>query len=311
MKIEKGFKQFLIKTGVFVGLFLAIQILTIGISTSTKIPFYLTPFYLVDLAKVGFFVLILFFISYRERLSKLKENPFEIKSIIIFGILEILALISYFRFKVFILDNINLVNENLFLFQFLTYFMLFLMLAFLGLAVFGYEFIKKFIRTFKKEIFLFLSLSIVLYSSSYYVQKSWHYFSFVVANAVTWILSLTGKAILFFNDKLPAIQFNGFAIAIDSPCSGIESMFLFTILYLFIASLDWKVLNKKKLAIMFIPGLISVFLLNILRIYFLMLLGAYLSSSFALGMFHTNASWIFFLAYFGLFWRVLYKWMKK
>ena len=110
---------------------------------------------------------------------------------------------------------------------------------------------------------------------------------------------------------MPIIDFKGFRVAIDSPCSGIESMFLFTMLYLFITCFDWKVLNKKKLAIMFIPGLLSVFALNILRIYLLILIGEGISVNLALGLFHTNASWIFFMAYFILFWGLLYKWMKR
>lgn len=311
MKLEKGFKQFLIKSGIFVGLFLAIQILTMRISVDTQMPGYLTPFYLVDLAKVGFFILVLFFVAYREKLLKLKENKFEIKSIIIFGILEILALIFYFRFKLFLLNNLNIVNANLHLFQFLTYFILFLTLVFLGLAVFGYNFTKHFINKFKKEASLFIVLFLIIYILSNYVQKSWHYFSFIVAKSVSWLLSLISVSTLNFQGHLPLIRFKEFAVAIDSPCSGIESIFLFIMFYLFITCFDWNVLNKKKLALLFIPGVISVFLLNILRIYLLILIGAYSSPSLALGLFHTNASWILFIAYFILFWGVLYKWMKK
>jgi exosortase/archaeosortase family protein len=291
--------------------FLAIQILTIKISVATKIPGTLTPFYLVDLAKVGLFIGILFCVVYREKLSKLKEYKFEIKSFIIFGILEIISLISYFRFKAFVLNNLNIVNTNLHLYQFFTYSILFLILIFLGLAILGYKFSKYFIKGFKKEISLSLILFFIIYTLSYYVQKSWHYFSFVVAKSVSWLLNLITISTLGFQDKLPIIQFKSFIIGIDSPCSGIESMFLFTILYLFIAGYDWKILNKKKLAWMFIPGIVSVFLLNIIRIFLLILLGAYVSPSFALGMFHTNASWIFFLIYFGLFWKLSYKWMKR
>jgi exosortase/archaeosortase family protein len=62
---------------------------------------------------------------------------------------------------------------------------------------------------------------------------------------------------------------------------------------------------------MFIPGIISVFLLNIIRIFLLIIIGAFVSEKLALGAFHTSASMILFLAYFILFWSLLYKWMKK
>jgi exosortase/archaeosortase family protein len=310
VKLEKGFKQFLWKTGIFVVVFLAIQLVTIKITADTNIMF-LTPIYIVDLAKVGLFVLVLFFVAYRKKLFKLKEKKFETKSLITFGILEILSLIFYFKFKLFVLNNLNMINAHLHLFQFITYFILFLTLVLLGLAIFGWNFSKYFIKKFKKEILIFIGLFSVTYVISYYVQQSWHYFSFIVANAVKYLLSTISQTSLTFQGNLPVIAFNNFAIAIGSPCSGIESLFLFTMLYLFITCFDWKVLNKKKLAIMFIPGVISVFLLNIIRIDLLILLGAYVSPNFALGVFHTNASWILFLAYFGLFWGLLYKWMKR
>lgn len=309
--MKKGFKQLLIKTGIFVALFLVIQVITMKITSQTVLPENIAIFYLVDLAKVGLFILILFFVAYRKKLFELKEQKFEIKSLLIFGILEILALISYFKFKGFILDNLEIVNANLHLFQFLIYLGLFLTLVFLGLAVFGWNYVKNFTKKFKKEILIFIGLFFIIYILSYYVQQSWHYFSFIVAKSVSWLLNLVSTSTLTFENQLPVIMFEGFKAAIDSPCSGIESTFLFTMLYLFIASLDWNVFNKKKLIIMFIPGVISVFILNIFRIFILFLLGAYVSPDLALGAFHTNASWILFLAYFGLFWILGYKWMKK
>lgn len=309
--MERGFKQFLIKTGVFVIAFLAIQIITMQISANTKIPNNLTPFYLTDIAKVGLFALVLFFVAYREKLFKLKESKFEFKSLVAFGILEIIALIGYFKYKVFVINNLETVNANLVLYQILTYLILFLTLVFLGLAVFGWKFSGNFIKKFKKEILLFLVLFLGVYILSEYVQKSWHYFSYVVAHSVNWLLNLVSNSTLMFKENLPIIGLDNFVVAIDSPCSGIESMFLFVILYLFIASFDWKLFNKKKLIAMFIPGVISVFILNIIRIFALILVGAYVSPKFALGLFHTNASWILFIIYFILFWGLLYKWMLR
>lgn len=309
--MQKGFRQFLIRTVIFMALILTIQILTINISANTKIPGNLTPFYVTDLAKVGLLVLVLFFVAYREKLFELNKYKLDVKSIITFGVLEIIALIGYFKFKVFISNNLDLVNTHLHLFQFLIYFLLLLTIIFLGLAIFGLKFTKEFIKKFKKEILISLGSFMILYLISNLVQKSWHYFSFIVAKGVTWLLNLSSITSLTFNGYMPIINFNGFAVAIDSPCSGIESMFLFTMLYLFITCFDWKILNKKKLALMFIPGLISVMLLNMLRIYLLILIGANISPNLALGIFHTNASWILFIAYFILFWGLLYKWIKK
>jgi exosortase/archaeosortase family protein len=309
--MKEGFKQFLVKTGIFVALFIVIQIATMTITSQTNLPQKIIPIYLVDLAKVGLFIFILFFVAYRKKLFKLKKSKFEIKSLVTFGLLETLALIYYFKFKIFILNNLDIVNAHLHLYQFLVYFALFLTLIFLGLAIFGWNFTRYFIKKFEKEVLIFIGLFLVTYVLSYYVQQSWHYFSFVVAKSVSWLRNLISASTLSFQGNSPIIQFKEFIIEVGAPCSGIESIFLFTVLYLFIACFDWEVFNKKKLALMFIPGLISVFLLNIIRIFLLILLGAYVSPEFSLGLFHTNASWILFLVYFIIFWGLAYNWMKK
>ncbi len=73
-KLEPGFKQFLIKMGIFVTLIFIIQLLTMKLSTQTILPGNLIPIYLVDLAKVGLFVIVLFFVAYRKKLTQIKEN---------------------------------------------------------------------------------------------------------------------------------------------------------------------------------------------------------------------------------------------
>ena len=106
-------------------------------------------------------------------------------------------------------------------------------------------------------------------------------------------------------------MFNSFSAGIAKTCSGIDSIFLFTALYLGVLAWDWKILNKKKMLVMFIPGLVGAFMLNIVRIFLLFLIGANISRDFALNAFHTNASAVLFLVYFAIFWWIFYKWMKK
>jgi exosortase/archaeosortase family protein len=62
---------------------------------------------------------------------------------------------------------------------------------------------------------------------------------------------------------------------------------------------------------MFIPSSIGLFLVNILRVYLLIVIGASISPDLALTLFHTYAGIILFIIYFLLFWLTFYKWMKK
>lgn len=311
MKLNKGFKQFLVKTGIFIGLFILIQLITINLTSQTRLPSVLNPFYLVDLVKAGLVVGVLFLIKCKEEIFKLKKYKTEFKSLFIFGFLGFLFLVAYFLFKSFILDNLNLIDTSLILFIFLRYFIVLLILVFFALAIFGFKFIKDFIKKFKKEILIFVCLVVIVYFLIIEIQKLWYIFSFIIAKAVFFLLNLTSNATLNLADKLPVIGINQFIVGIDKPCSGIESMFLFSFLYLFAICFDWKILNKKKAIGLFIPGVISVFVLSILRIYLLILVGAYISKDFAMGLFHTNIAGVLFIIYFAIFWLLFYNWMKK
>jgi len=311
IKLNPGFKQFLVKTGLLIFIFIIIQLITMNITAETRLPYTLTPFYLVDIAKIGLFTLIIFAIAYREKLLKIRENKLEVKSLVIFGVIDVLLIFIYFWLKKIILINLNFALNYSFLFAFILYFMLFLIILSLTLAVYGYKFCKNFYKESKKEIWIFIEIFILVFFVSNQIQRLWFLFSGIVTRAVYFLLSLSSNPTINLSGKIPVIGLNNFIVGIDNPCSGIESIFMFSFLYIFAVCFDWKILNKKKAILLFFPGVISVFILNILRVYSMILVGAYISREFALGIFHTNAGWILFLAYFTLFWFLFYNWMKK
>ncbi len=291
-------------------LFIVIQMFTMKIAAETRLPSELNPFYLVDIAKAGLFVMVLFFLVYREKLSKIEENKFEFKSVLFFGVITILITLGYFWLKEIVLVNTIFFLSYSTLFASLLYLILFLMLFSLILCVYGYKFSKIFYKQFKKEIWIFIGLFILIFFLSNEVQKAWFIFSSIVTKMVYFLLNLSSNPTINLNGKIPIIGLNDFIVGIDKPCSGIESIFLFSILYIFAVCFDWKVLNKKKAVLLFLPGVISVFFLNVIRVYSMILVGAYISKDIALGMFHTNVGWILFLTYFTLFWLLFYRWMK-
>jgi len=104
---------------------------------------------------------------------------------------------------------------------------------------------------------------------------------------------------------------NNFRVIIGQPCSGIDSMLLFISLYLIIAIMDWKRINKKMAILLFFIGAVGMYLTNILRIFILFLVGIYISPKFAVGLFHTNIGWILFIIFFFIYWSIGSKFIYK
>jgi len=310
-KFHNGFKEFLVKSAVFVVLFIVIQLITMNLASQTFLPGEIKPFAMDDLAESLFFVLIVFLALNKEKILKIKEYTVGLWNRI-FSVLVIIALFPvYFQYKKFMLANIGIVKESLWFFSSVEYLILLVILFFLIMFVYGFKFIKDFFKEHKKGLGFVLIGTVVIYNVIRQFQELWPYLSHFVSKAVYYLLSFIGTANLSFVGDLPLISFNGFAVKIAQTCSGIDSIFLFTGLYFGILAWDWGVLNKRKALLMFIPGVIGAFMLNIIRIFLLILMGAYISRDFALNMFHTNASAILFLIYFAVFWKLIYNWMKK
>ena len=109
----------------------------------------------------------------------------------------------------------------------------------------------------------------------------------------------------------PTLGVNDFLVGISKECSGIDSLLLFISLYLFLFILNWKDIDKRRMAILFIPGLIGTFAYNLARIYILMLAGIFISPEFAADAFHSNIGWILFLGFFIIFWHFGSKYAYK
>jgi len=73
-KFSKGFKEFLVKSFVFVVLFITIQLLTMGIVSKTTLPGDLKLFAMDDLAEATLFMLVLFIGLSRKKILEIKEK---------------------------------------------------------------------------------------------------------------------------------------------------------------------------------------------------------------------------------------------
>jgi exosortase/archaeosortase family protein len=310
-KNSKGFNEFLIKFGVFWILFILIQVATMWLVAESKLPPELKPFSMSDLAKAFLFVIVLLIGFTKEKILKIKSYSVKIRTRIISFLGIIIGFLIYFPYKNYVLNNLDSAIISPYRFIFLEYFILLVILCSLIIFVFGIKFPRDFIKNFKKDLVYLIFGTFLIYLLIRKFQGVWFYFSGIVGKSVVYLLGFMGPSNIYYFEKLPVVSFRDFIVGIAQTCSGIDSMLLFTFLFFGILAWDWKILNKKKAVFLFCIGIIGVFLLNILRIFFLILIGAYLSQSFALNIFHTNASSIFFIIYFGIFWKLSYKWLKN
>lgn len=299
---NKNFKQFLIKTAIFVAAFILISML-IGqkiVASSLLMDFKI--FIYGGLGKILLFSILGFILLYRDKLLKIKNYKFK-KTNIPYLIISLLTTISFYILELNIDKiKINIINTILIHTLFLSIFIS------LIIGIFGIQFIKTFYKQYKKELRIFLAFGIITYSLMNLVWNLWPYLSRIVTKVSQYLLSFLGPTSTI--DTYTIIH-KGFIVKIGEACSGIYSIFIFSALYLLAILLDWKKLNKIKAMLTFIPALIGAFLVNILRVFLLMVIGANYSREIAVGLYHSYTGMIFFLIYFAIFWKLTYKWMKK
>lgn len=303
LHLEKGFKQFLWNTLYFVILFIifsgivGVSVFSNGLLNTWKLEIYGRIGYIILFSMAGFILL------YRKRLTEFKVFKRKTRDTIML-VLSFLLLGGFYILS----NNINKINSSIINIIWFHIFALSIF-VFLVLGVYGVGFVKSFVKKFKKELVYFLIFGIIVYSLMKAVWSLWPYLSLGVLESVKFLLRIIGINVEILGPAI--IRVNGFAVEIAEACSGIYSIFIFSALYLFIVFLDWNKMNKKKAIAVFIPAVLGAFAFNILRVFILMLVGAYISRDLALGLYHSYSGMIFFLIYFGLFWWGCYKWMKK
>lgn len=303
MKLEPGFKQFLWKTGIFVVLFIifsgivGVAVFSNGLLGKWKIDIYGRIGYIILFSMFGFILL------YRKRLTKFDLYKRKAKDNL-FIVISVLLLIGFYIVSRSI-NNLTPSILNIIWFHLLAL----SSFVFLLMGVYGLGFVKYFVKKFKKEISYFVVFGIIVYSLMRAVWSLWPYLSSGVLISVKFLLNLIGIPVAVLGPATIGVK--NFVVQIAEACSGVYSIFIFSALYLFIILLDWKEINKKKAGLLFIPAVLGAFAFNILRVFVLMLVGAYISRDLALGMYHSYSGMIFFLIYFLLFWGLLYKWMKR
>lgn len=303
MKLSKGFKQFLLKTGIFVLLFILFSAL-IGINLYSAKLLYEFGIYIYG--RVGYILLFSiagFILLYRNKLLSLERQKYRLKDFLF--LLLSFALLGGFYFLEINISKIESTIPNMIL----THLLGVSIFIFLFLGIYGLNFTGSFLKKFRKEVLYFVIFGIITGSLMDIVWSSWPYLSFLVLKINSFIFDILNINYQIIQPDI--IRVGSFAAKIGEACSGVYSIFLFTALYLFIVFVDWKRINKKKAASLFLPAVMGAFLINVLRVMALLLIGGFVSKEVAMGLYHSYSGMIFFLIYFTMFWVFFYKWIKN
>jgi len=186
---------------------------------------------------------------------------------------------------------------------------LLLCLVFAAIGCFGPKNMQLLWRQYKREIVLSAGLAIAFFLFLTIVYALWQPLAAIVLYCVHNLLMFSGLQAVVVPPN--TLIFDKFGITVAEYCSGIESIALFTSLYALVGLLDWKRLNVRRYIITFPFALIMLFMLNIVRVYALIMAGYYINTEIAFSLFHTYAGMIFFILYSAAFWAVAYKYLLK
>lgn len=176
-----------------------------------------------------------------------------------------------------------------------------------AVASFGPSNTWLFIRRYHRQILIASVLTILFYLYLDVVYGLWHVLAGIVLHSVAWLLRVVGVSVAVTRPNTLILR--KFSITVAQYCSGIESIALFSALYIVFGVVDRKKINRPRFLMAFVPAIALLFLLNILRVFLLVVAGYYINPTIAFSLFHTYAGLAFFVLYTAAFWLICYKWL--
>lgn len=306
MKYSSGFRQFLKKSLIFLVLFIIVSGIIGPWVIGTRLLYGFYFFLYGNLGKMVLFSAIVFFLLTRDRILSLPKSSYD-KRNIAFLVLAFLLL------PVFFITATNLLKEASFTsnlpLSLAAHALTILIPLLLLIGVFGKSFLVKFATSFRKALLVCLGLSVVFDIAIFYVWRLWPLLSNIVLRIEYALFSLIFPHVEVIPPRTLFVE--KFAVSIEQACSGLDSLFLFSVLFLLIAILEWKSFHHKRLLVMFILSSIGLFFVNVLRVFLLILAGVLISPKITAQLFHTYLGMVLFIIYFLLFLKFFYQWMKK
>lgn len=291
--ISKGLQGFLIRSVIFVGiLYLALPFIAkIIVDMLGGGLNYTINYFYIEFIYLG--IIVIFLLYSRHKIMKLNEYRQSWRQTFLFGYIGLV----FYVLKVFMRDFVNtlFLSSSIYVVVLLEYLFAVAAAAFFALAVFN---ISAFRRLYK-EMTISIVVSFCFFSFAMLLRSTWEFFSTLVAKIVILIFVITmNNPDVHFQDY--SISLNGFSAAIGAPCSGIESMAMFTSIFLLMVIYDLRDIKKNRIVPYLIFGIIGMYIMTIIRIYLLFLVGT-VNPELAMSLFHNNLGWILFVVYMLLF----------
>jgi exosortase/archaeosortase family protein len=324
---NKGFRNMIIKGGIFIVLVVLIQKIISWALVGTE--FFNTYLDIPQQFQIGkgvivlsitnalIFGVVVFLILTYKQIFNIKDFKIQ-KNQAWFFLLAIVFIIIHYYYKFLINRNLEFFSQLPMFWAIVKTFTQILFACALFVGVFGLEFTKYVFNKFRKQIIITSLITLCFFILMIFIQNLWSYFSNIISEILYRIFSLFFDNVTYkpFVSSFtmtegggPLLGINNFRAIVGKPCSGIDSFLLFTSLYSLLFVLDYKRLKKPLTIALFFVGVIGMFLTNVLRIMLLFIIGAYYDQEFAIGLFHTNAGWILFIVYFFIFWSIVSKYI--
>lgn len=259
-----------------------------------------------NLGKVIIFGTIAFFLMAKKQLATFRGPRWRMRNLVFFLLSQIATTIFFPMAKRLLREPDFFANITL---SINTHLVAISIPALIFLSVFGYSYSVKFFHRFRKYLALSAGISAVFYFAIFYIWKFWPILSTGVMYSVYALLKLSFESARIVPPLTLIVE--GFAVKIEQACSGVDSIFLFSALYILLAIIDRKVFDLRKILTALPLALIGLYGVNILRVYLLVLFGVLISPELTVKLFHTYLGMILFIIYFALFWRLFYNKLKK
>jgi len=160
---------------------------------------------------------------------------------------------------------------------------------------------------YRRELWLTLLIAAGFYLFLLAVYALWYVLAAIVLACVRWLLMLINLHAQLVPPNI--LLTDKFGITVAEYCSGIESIALFSGLYVIVGLLDRQRLRIGWYLAIFPVALLLLFGLNILRVFGLIVAGYYINPDIAFSLFHTYAGLMFFIIYSAVFWAVAYRYV--
>ena len=257
----------------------------------------------------------LFLVFSGKDLLKIKSlEKLNYKQLALFFSVNLISLFLFYKLSKYLIENLDALQRPGFFGMWLV-----LSLA-IGLSLLFAFFDFKFILYFIKGKSMLISSVITViwffflkYKRYFSVLVLANFLAQIVAKIIYFLLKIFFDGAFYRVDStsIPTIGIPRFVVKIARPCSGIEGMGLFLLLFTALVLIEHKRINKNKVLLLYTLGIFGAFCINVMRTFSLFVVGHFVSPEFSLGVFHSNVGWIAFTIYFLIFIYFSYPWMKK